>query len=71
MQTKCLVTAAVPAQDPEVGQKLSRQRFQNPLKVKLCIGSAIACCQPVASGATIGVDEPMSYEQAVGKFMKQ
>ena len=71
VQTKCLVTAAGPAQVPEVGQKLSRQRFQNPLKVKLCIGSAIACCQLVASRATIGVDAPVSYEQAVGKFMKQ
>ena len=60
-----------PSGVPEVGQKLSGQRFQNPLKVKLCVGSAIACCQLVASGASIGVDVPVSCEQAVGRFMTQ
>lgn len=64
------MAAAGTAQVPEMGQQLSKQRFQNPLKIKLCVGSAVASRELGASGGTIGADAPMSYEQAVGKCVE-
>lgn len=53
VQSKCLVHAASAAQVPNMAQRLSGQRFQNPLKTKPCVGLAVARCLGLLEGPLV------------------